>query len=361
MADFRFISDDVLRNMLERDKQELEKSVQNHLYKSAMILAGSIIEAVLVDYFLTFPRSNTTNDQILNANLNNLIEWARHDDLISQRTKDMSAVIRNYRNLIHPGREYRLKENIDIHNTTVANSLVEIIVQEISENYGARLGYRADQAIAKARVDPSFSSFLRHIVDNMVSSERIKLFLLIPRTANHREDIPLSVQNLVKLHDSLKRNVSREILLQELKFVYDQLQNRTQIEALFLLQFFTTEVTNLADHQKNALVSYMLDILATAKNDELQIYDQWISFRCVGLLLNNEEGRKQIRNLLTSRLVRDGSSGDDYFISIFANQVLWTADYRFTQTLVSVLRSYYNHYFHAEFWAEYIDSSTFPF
>lgn len=54
MSHLHYISDDVLRQMIERDRRELSGCLQNGLYKSTILLAGSVIEAVLVDYFLAF-------------------------------------------------------------------------------------------------------------------------------------------------------------------------------------------------------------------------------------------------------------------------------------------------------------------
>ena len=105
MADFRFISDEQLRITVERDKKELDACLSQHVNKSALLLAGSIIEAILVDYFLAFPRAGQTAAATLDTNLAKLIEWAEQDGLISPRTKEISTVIRNYRNLIHPGRD----------------------------------------------------------------------------------------------------------------------------------------------------------------------------------------------------------------------------------------------------------------
>lgn len=113
MSDFNFISDDQLRIVVERDKKELDSCLKNQLCKSTLLLAGSIIETILVDYFLAFGKTGSTPAQILNSDLATLVSWAESDGLISSRTKEISTVIRNYRNLIHPGREYRLKERID--------------------------------------------------------------------------------------------------------------------------------------------------------------------------------------------------------------------------------------------------------
>ena len=52
MLNFDFVSDEKFRFSLERDYQELVASLQNGAWKAAYILAGSIIEAILIDYLL---------------------------------------------------------------------------------------------------------------------------------------------------------------------------------------------------------------------------------------------------------------------------------------------------------------------
>ena len=53
---------------------------------------------------------------------------------------------------------------------------MEIIAEEIGENYAKRLGYTAEQAIKKVKLDPSSSAIFSHIVDKMTPVERMKLF-----------------------------------------------------------------------------------------------------------------------------------------------------------------------------------------
>ena len=155
MLDLRFISDTSIRQLVERDIRELETCCQNDLHKSTLLLAGSIIEAVLVDFYIAFPRPAVPSEKVLQSNLGTLVGWALEDSLVSAQTADLSTVIRNYRNLIHPGREFRLKEKVNRSTANVAKNLVEIVIEEIGENYAKRLGYTAEQAIHKVKVDPT--------------------------------------------------------------------------------------------------------------------------------------------------------------------------------------------------------------
>lgn len=50
MASFDFITDEDFRISLEKDFKELNLCIQTGAYKAAVVIAGSIVEAVLIDY-----------------------------------------------------------------------------------------------------------------------------------------------------------------------------------------------------------------------------------------------------------------------------------------------------------------------
>jgi len=88
MADLTFITDDKLRSMIERDKNELDRCLEHNLYEATMLLAGSIIEAMLVDCFLAFPDLSAdrkvSEDQVQRADLAQLVAWAAEGGVISR-------------------------------------------------------------------------------------------------------------------------------------------------------------------------------------------------------------------------------------------------------------------------------------
>ncbi|MBK8702805.1 MAG: hypothetical protein IPN33_03765 [Saprospiraceae bacterium] len=107
MEYFDFIADQKFRNILARDFKELEQCIENKTSKSVLILSGSIIRATLLEFFIHNPPSGKTKDQILKMGLSDLINEAESFGLISSRSKELSTVVRNYRNLIHAGLEIR--------------------------------------------------------------------------------------------------------------------------------------------------------------------------------------------------------------------------------------------------------------
>src|ERR1043165_1795824 len=79
MVTFGFVSNLQLRELLERDHSEMLRWLGTGAYKSTVVLAGSTIEAILVDYFLRFGSTTTshTEAQLLRMDLNGLLDLAK--------------------------------------------------------------------------------------------------------------------------------------------------------------------------------------------------------------------------------------------------------------------------------------------
>jgi hypothetical protein len=270
MSSFDFVSDDVLRRIIERDKKELDDALSSNLHKSTTLLAGSLIEAILVDYFLVFETSHA-KDVILHASLGQLMDWALEEKLISQRTFEISNVIKNYRNLIHPGKEYRLSERIDEHSATVAKHLVEMIIQEIGENYSKKLGYKAEAVIAKITIDPSAVSIIKRIVEQMSTIERIKLFRMIPDVCKAEDMLPERIDDFLRLHVLLSENIPQDVIKGEAEKVKEFINHRSQQDILFHLRFYMRHLNKLMPQERKVIAEYLLALLASSSEDTLQL------------------------------------------------------------------------------------------
>lgn len=196
MASFDFITNSEFRASLESDYSELKAALQARAFKSAHVLAGSIIEAVLIDYLIAINYQSRSQKDPLKMTLEKLIEACKDEKIISERVSDLSTVIRSYRNLIHPARIIRLNENVDENTATVAQAVVEMVVSEIAKQKKATYGYTAEQIINKLERDPSVSPILSDILKETKEVELEKLLELIPHkhfelTAyeNYGEDI----------------------------------------------------------------------------------------------------------------------------------------------------------------------------
>ncbi len=172
---FDFISDKNFRELLIRDYKELKICISSKSIKSVLVLSGSIIEAVLTEYFLQFPPNGKTEPQILSSTLNNLIDWAVQEGVISEKEKNLAGVVKDYRNLIHPGREIRKGEKFDLDSATISESVLNIIVDSVKSVYLEKYGYSADEVFEKLKKDWHFQSIFDKVILKLNQNERSAL------------------------------------------------------------------------------------------------------------------------------------------------------------------------------------------
>jgi hypothetical protein len=99
--------------------------------------------------------------------------------VITSKTAQLSVVVKDYRNLIHPGRSMRLSETVDENSTRVAQALVEMIVAEVAKKKSEKYGNTAEQLAAKMVVDPSAVGILDHLLGGMKEHEIERLLLKV--------------------------------------------------------------------------------------------------------------------------------------------------------------------------------------
>jgi hypothetical protein len=189
MSIFEFISNEVFRASLESDYSELEKCIEVGAWKAAHVLAGSIVEATLLDYLLSTDFVVRSKQDPLKFDLGRVIETCRIEKIISGRVEDLSSVIREYRNLIHPGRTVRTGEAVGSESATIAKSLVILISKEIAAQRKATYGLTSEQILAKVLSDPSNTVVMTHLLKS-ANSREVSLLLLktIPKEYQSRDD-----------------------------------------------------------------------------------------------------------------------------------------------------------------------------
>lgn len=133
----QFIPNTEIRENLQADLEELHTCIQLRLNKAAIVLIGSLIEAILyyhIDNDKSI-RSQISNYEKRTIGLNDLLNWARQHTIISEGLFRLSEPIRDFRNTIHP----RVQQRI---NTKITENLVQIgynvfleIVQSVKKHY----------------------------------------------------------------------------------------------------------------------------------------------------------------------------------------------------------------------------------
>ncbi len=183
MFEFDFISTAEFRQSLKDDYSELIKSVEQGNWKSVHVLAGSIVEALLIDYILaTQESSGRKSKDPLKMDLAEAIAICLSENVISSTISDLSSVIRSYRNLIHPGRIVRLREKKPSEDSAkIALSLVRMIVEEIANQSISTFGLTGEQVVSKIERDAGFLNIFRHVIRDIPHPQVERLLLeLIP-------------------------------------------------------------------------------------------------------------------------------------------------------------------------------------
>lgn len=125
---FPFLADLQLRDIVERDYKELSlRILPSGAWKSAVVLSGSILEAILTDVLLSDPATAKRAKDARAAQakqqgkrlqrewtLEQLIEVAEALSILSSdRARTVDQVLRDYRNFVHPRREVRAGHSCD--------------------------------------------------------------------------------------------------------------------------------------------------------------------------------------------------------------------------------------------------------
>ena len=135
--EFLFVEDTDLRRILERDYREIQRVNRVEGWKSMIILAGGAIEAILTDLLLaneTTARSATaapSEADIREWRFFDLIKVAVEVDLINIGCEKFSHSIRQYRNLVHPGKEIREHLKVEKEEATIALEVLNLVHREL--------------------------------------------------------------------------------------------------------------------------------------------------------------------------------------------------------------------------------------
>ena len=129
-SDFSFMTNESLRAVVERDYEELSVLHPGRNPKSVLIMAGAIIEGVLLDALVRLrKKSFETIEAASGRSLNDMIGPARAAGIITEDR--LADAVRKYRALAHPARESRDNIEYSVHDAQLAKAAVEVILREV--------------------------------------------------------------------------------------------------------------------------------------------------------------------------------------------------------------------------------------
>jgi hypothetical protein len=136
-----FIPNGVERTTLQNDISGVERAIHNGEWKAATVLAGSVIEALLLwaltqDTKATLAATNVPKgkNDVGRWDLVDLIKVAHELKLITNNTAKQTDLARDFRNLIHPAVAERKKMFADRPTAFGAFASMDLVAADL-ENY----------------------------------------------------------------------------------------------------------------------------------------------------------------------------------------------------------------------------------
>lgn len=129
------IGDPEMRSIIQRDLLECAIAVVAHQDKLAAIMCGSIVEALLMqkivecglskyDITAISKSKNASSYPVSEMGLNELLYVADKENILNKNSYHLGHYIRDYRNIVHPAKEIRMKENVSHENVTTMWSVL---------------------------------------------------------------------------------------------------------------------------------------------------------------------------------------------------------------------------------------------
>src|SRR5688572_4523316 len=147
VTELPFIDDEELRHELRHDISRATNALAASDWKSATVLAGSVVEALLLSGLeKQSPHAVSTAAVALQADKtfsqtapSDLNDWTLHHyaevagrlKIVSKDTLTQVRLAKNFRNLIHPGRSTRLSRKCDRGTALAALAAVEMVVTDL--------------------------------------------------------------------------------------------------------------------------------------------------------------------------------------------------------------------------------------
>ena len=276
MAAFDFIVGEAFRASLEADNAELRSCLHGGAFKAVHVVAGSMVEAMLADALLATDYEKRTKKKVLEMDLAALVQAAKKETLITSSTADLCSAVRNYRNLIHPGRMIRLKDEVSEDRAKIAVALVDVISDDLARQKKEAYGLTATQIVTKLTTDTSALAILDDLIKSAPAVEIRSLLL---------EKLPDKYKELSTYPDFFSASVL-PALSRAFRMAFESASRETQHEVL----------------------SSFLRILREEPGSVVTMHESAF-FRASDLGLMTTDDRKTVKNHLLAELKRNPSSG----------------------------------------------------
>lgn len=143
-TEFNFIQDPLLRDQLEKDWDEVQRVRGVKAWKSCVILCGGILEGMLLDVLKRDQqRARSAHQKRKGKEVPDLDQWdlvdlvnvAKDLGMLSKSAEYLGHGLREFRNLIHPGKQVREKVGLTQEEAEIAYNVVKVCLREFLSKF----------------------------------------------------------------------------------------------------------------------------------------------------------------------------------------------------------------------------------
>lgn len=321
--EFEYVSDGSFQDILRRDFLELKKCQESKSSKSILVLSGSILEALLADYFCENLPAGQTQATILNSTLATLLDLAENAGIINKSDKNLATVLKDYRNLIHPGREVRKKEAFDNSTAELAISVLELLLKKIETKYKEKFALTADDILFNLDEDWNYRSIYSMVITKISSLEKKKLFdeFIDIEAANKAafnrfedETDEKTYPNIEDVKDfvlELKPLLPQDTIISFLKQLKTHVTSGENLESLSLYNLLHEELHQLDKEDQELIAIYMLSFYTEIFENSKEIYYDK-TYSTIGKYIHTSKGLEKLKELLCFCAVHFSSGESNY-------------------------------------------------
>lgn len=125
----------LVKAIIGEDLREMDGCIANSYFKSFLVLSGSVVEAVLLDWLSDIDHRNYFDPSIKDVSLFTIIKKIHEAGALSDEGKERADRVRNNRNIVHPRRH--LSSGLDINEDLCKEVLEDIkhVLEERERDY----------------------------------------------------------------------------------------------------------------------------------------------------------------------------------------------------------------------------------
>lgn len=325
---FEFVNDETFQIILERDYEEVQKCLETKSSKSILVLSGSIVEALLSDYFIDNLPFGQTQATILSATLFELLDFAEAARIITKSEKNLATVIKEYRNLIHPGREVRKNEQFDFETAQLAFQILNLLIRKIQRKYIEKYVYTSEGILNSLNEDWNYNSIYSTVITKLSNLEKNNLIATFIEIENKKKSKFIhykgkfeytkkypEVYDIKHYVSQLKPILKEETIKSYLKELVISVTSGNKLQALSLYNLFHEELHILSEEEQLMVATYMFSLLSeTLENYRELAADK--TYSTIGKYAKGEKGKALIQHFCSFAIPHFGGNAIDFQIDL---------------------------------------------